>query len=167
MSGLESTMTPCRLSDIASRYGVRLAGDDREIVTLGAVDSPSAHRARMLTYVLSRRWLEDFTAGDIAAAVVPETMAHDVPDGASVLVTSGDPEALFFAILTDTAEDGQWTRLAGAIGDGAIDPSAVIEEGVIVGNGCRIMAGAVLLSNTRLGDRVLVKPHATIGSEGF
>jgi UDP-3-O-[3-hydroxymyristoyl] glucosamine N-acyltransferase len=29
------------------------------------------------------------------------------------------------------------------------------------------MAGAVVLANTRLGDRVTVKPNATVGSDGF
>ena len=164
----ELILSPRRLSEVASRYGLRLEGPDREIVALGPLSSRSAHRARMLTYVTSERWAAELGGAGIGAAIVPAALAGDPVEGASRLVASGDPEAIFYSVLADTAEAGEWERLAGSVGEGAvIAPSAVIEDGVVIGADCRIMPGAVLLPNTRLGDRVTIKPNATLGGDGF
>lgn len=68
---LESTFRPRRLSEVASRYGLTLVGEDREVVTAGPIDSRSAHRDRLLTFVTAAAWLERFATGDVAAAIVP------------------------------------------------------------------------------------------------
>jgi acyl-[acyl carrier protein]--UDP-N-acetylglucosamine O-acyltransferase len=165
MTRLEATMRPRRLSEIAGRYGLELRGPDREIVTLGPLDSRSAHGDRLLTFVTSRPWLERFAASGIAAAVVPEALA---PDEGSVLVTTGDPETAFYGLLADTAEAGDWSTLEPRVGDGTvIAATATVDLACAIGRDCRIMAGAVLLANTRLGDGVVVKPNATLGGDGF
>lgn len=46
-----------------------------------------------------------------------------------------------------------------------IHPSAVIEDGVILGDGCQIHAGVVLRTGTTLGDRVTVHTGAVLGGE--
>jgi UDP-3-O-[3-hydroxymyristoyl] glucosamine N-acyltransferase len=161
-------MSARRLSDVASRYGLELRGADREIVTVGPLSSSSAHRDRLLTFVSSERWMPALAESRIGAALVPQALAEQAPDGVSLLVTSGDPEAAFYALLADTADAGEWDRLEGSIGERTvIAASAVVEDGVVIGEDCVVMAGAVILANTRLGDRVIVKPNATLGGEGF
>ena len=166
---LESTFRPRRLSEVASRYGLTLVGEDREVVTAGPIDSRSAHRDRLLTFVTAAAWLERFATGDVAAAIVPEALAAaGAPDGRTLLTTTGDAEAAFYGLLADSADAGEWTTLTSARGDGTVvHPHATVEDGVQLGAGCTVMAGAVLLANTRLGDRVVVKPNATLGGEGF
>lgn len=46
-----------------------------------------------------------------------------------------------------------------------IHPSAVIEDGVTLGDDCHIHAGVVLRAGTVLGDRVTVHPGAVLGGE--
>jgi UDP-3-O-[3-hydroxymyristoyl] glucosamine N-acyltransferase len=122
----------------------------------------------LLTYVTEPRWLAEFAGSDIAAAVVPESLVGGLADTRSALVSSGDPEAAFYGLLADTAQDGEWSVLDGATGAGSVvAPSAVVADGVVIGEDCVVMAGAVILANTRLGDRVVVKPNATIGGDGF
>jgi UDP-3-O-[3-hydroxymyristoyl] glucosamine N-acyltransferase len=167
MAGPELTMASRRLSDVASRYGLELRGGDREIVTVGPLSSSSSHRDRLLTFVSGERWMPALAESGIGAAVVPEALAEQAPEGVSLLVTSGDPQA-FFTLLVDTAEAGEWERLEGSIGERTvIAPSAVVEDGVVIGEDCVVMAGAVVLANTRLGDRVVVKPNSVLGGEGF
>jgi UDP-3-O-[3-hydroxymyristoyl] glucosamine N-acyltransferase len=147
---------------------MQLRGADREIVSLGTIGSRSAHRSQLLTYVTDARWLQEFAASEIAAAVVPEALAAQLPEGRSALVSCGDPEAVFYGLLADTAEAGEWDLLNGAVGEGTVvAPNTSIGASVILGRDCVIMPNAVLLANTRLGDRVVVQPNATIGSDGF
>ena len=47
----------------------------------------------------------------------------------------------------------------------SIHPSAVVEEGVVLGNGCEIQAGAVIRRYSTLGERVIVHPYAVVGGD--
>lgn len=46
-----------------------------------------------------------------------------------------------------------------------IHPTAIVEKGAQLGPDCEIMAGAVLTRHCRLGDRVVVHPHAVLGGD--
>jgi UDP-N-acetylglucosamine acyltransferase len=46
-----------------------------------------------------------------------------------------------------------------------IHPTAIIEDGVTLGDDCEIQAGAVIRRHTILGDRVVVHPGAVIGGD--
>ncbi len=43
-----------------------------------------------------------------------------------------------------------------------IHPSAIVSPDVVVGEGCQIMAGAVIQAGTRLGDNVIVNTRASV-----
>jgi len=47
----------------------------------------------------------------------------------------------------------------------SIHPSAVIEDGVVIGDGCDIQAGAVIRRHSVLGERVVVHPYAVVGGD--
>ncbi len=46
-----------------------------------------------------------------------------------------------------------------------IHPTAIVEPGAQLGSDCEIMAYAVVTRHARLGDRVLVYPHAVVGGD--
>jgi UDP-3-O-[3-hydroxymyristoyl] glucosamine N-acyltransferase len=48
-----------------------------------------------------------------------------------------------------------------------VGPGVVLEEGVVVGNDCNLMARVVVHAATHLGDRVIVQAGAVLGSTGF
>ena len=48
-----------------------------------------------------------------------------------------------------------------------IGPGVVLEEGVVVGNDCNLMARAVVHAGTQLGNHVVVQAGAVLGSTGF
>ena len=47
----------------------------------------------------------------------------------------------------------------------SIHPTAIVEEGVQLGAGCRIQAHAIIRKYSVLGDRVVVHPYAVIGGD--
>jgi UDP-N-acetylglucosamine acyltransferase len=47
--------------------------------------------------------------------------------------------------------------------DAEIGPYAIIEEGAVIGDRCRVMAGAVIMSCVELGADVTVHPHVVLG----
>ncbi len=47
----------------------------------------------------------------------------------------------------------------------SIHPSAIIEDGVVIGDGCDIQAGAVIRRHSVLGERVVVHPYAVVGGD--
>lgn len=165
----EFTMRPTTLAALASRHGgLQLCGPDREIVAFGTLATRSQHRDQLLTYAASDDYLADFVDSGIAACVMPRVFARDLPANVSALTTETDPRDTFFALFAETIDEGRWHCLTARQGSGnSISPSAQIHDGVIIGDDCIVMDCAVLLQNTQLGDRVLVKPHATIGGQGF
>jgi UDP-3-O-[3-hydroxymyristoyl] glucosamine N-acyltransferase len=48
-----------------------------------------------------------------------------------------------------------------------IGPGVVLEDGVVVGSDCHLMARVVVYAGTVLGDRVVVQAGAVLGSTGF
>ena len=49
----------------------------------------------------------------------------------------------------------------------AVHPTAVVEEGVVMGTGCSIGPRVVVHAGTMMGDRVRVQAGAVLGSDGF
>lgn len=162
-------MDPAKLSSLASAYeGIELVGPDCEITAFGTISSGTDHRDRALTYAVSSRYVGEFLESDLAACVMPRALARDLPPAVSALLTEADPAEIFYAIFSDTVTEGRWERLPSRRGSGnTIAASAQIHDHVVIGDNSVIMDYAVLLPNTRLGNDVLVKPHATIGGQGF
>jgi UDP-3-O-[3-hydroxymyristoyl] glucosamine N-acyltransferase len=48
-----------------------------------------------------------------------------------------------------------------------VGPGVILEEGVVVGNDCNLMARAVVHAGTQLGNHVVVQAGAVLGSTGF
>ncbi|GGA61426.1 UDP-3-O-acylglucosamine N-acyltransferase [Edaphobacter acidisoli] len=70
----------------------------------------------------------------------------------------------FVADVHPTAVIGEGVVL----GEGThVGPGVVIEDGVAIGKDCNILARAVVYSGTVIGDRVVVQAGAVLGSTGF
>lgn len=159
---------PVRLSTLAKRYGLTLRGPDRDISTMNYLDSPAGGRGRQLTYAATARYVDAFIGSGIAACLTRRDLEPPPQADLSLLLVDGDPIDAFYTIFADSARDGQWEVLAPARGrDCEIAETAVIHDNVVIGDECRIMAGAVLLPNTRLGRGVVIKPNAVLGGDGF
>lgn len=164
----EFKTTPTRLSDIADRYGLRLLGDDIEIVKQGVLGIDTAFMSKTLSYVLNEKFIGVGVERGLRAFVAPQELKHMPIENFSLLLTDRNPEETFYRIFSDSVNSGEWGRFKSKRGTGnVIAETAVIHDSVIIGNDCRIMDFAVIFPNTRLGDRVVIEPHAVVGLESL
>lgn len=163
----EMTMRPAMLSELAAEHGLTLRGPDREIVTIAPLNTRSTRTDALLTFISDPALIEEMDAKAIGACVAPESLADRLGER-SVLTTNGDATEAFYSLYIATAEAGRWETLESRRGENVeIAATATVHDGVELGDGCVIMDQAVVMPNTRIGKRVTVKPHATIGGEGF
>ncbi len=163
----EMTMRPVALGELGGMADLALRGPDREIATLGALNTRSVSTSRMLTYISDPGLIGRMDELGIAACVVHESLAETL-DGRSLLVARGDPVEAFYGLLIETANAGLWQQLEAGRGENvSVAPTAVVHEHVQLGDDCVLMDHVVVLPNTRIGDRVTIKPNTTIGGDGF
>ncbi len=159
---------PRALSALAEEYGLTLIGPDRDIRGFGGITSRLSNRDELLTWAGTPSYLAAFAESSIAACVVGEWARDAIPAGCSALLTSGDPAEVFYTVFSDSVESGGWSTVSPYRGSGTeISPTATIHEHVSLGDDCVIMDNVVVLPQTHIGDRVLIKPNATIGGTGF
>lgn len=147
-----------------------------------------------VTFVDNRKFLVHLSATQAGACFIHPSFADRVPTGTVALVTKA-PYRAFALALQLFYPDAKWPKAAG-LGTQLIDPTAVLEEGVIVepgavigphaviGRGSRIAAGAVVghrchvgrgcyiganavVIHSLIGDRVTIHSGASIGQDGF
>ena len=161
-------LQPVSLAGLAAESGLELRGPDREIRTFNYIAGPPAHADVQLTYATTPDYVAEFAHRGIAACVVPRSLSEHLPSGTSVLISDGDAVAAFYGIFASLVGAGRWETVSGARGSGVIiAPSAVVHDGVRLGDGCRVMDNAVVLPNSWFGDGVVIKPNAVIGGDGF
>jgi UDP-3-O-[3-hydroxymyristoyl] glucosamine N-acyltransferase len=147
-----------------------------------------------LSFLDNRKYLGQLGATRAAACLVLPAFAERVPKGTAALITKA-PYRGFALALHRFYPEAAWPMVA-ATSTSAVDPSARIEDGVVIepgaivgpeaaiGRGSRIAAGAVVgyrvmvgrgcfigpgatLVHALLGDRVTVHAGTRIGQDGF
>lgn len=165
--------------------GNKLIADVRPLAEAGADH---------VTFVDNRKYLVHLAGTKAGACFVHPQFAARLPPSAVALVTKTPYRAFALALQTFYPE-AMWPKAAGA-GRDPIDPTAVLEEGVVVepgavvgpeariGKDSRIAAGAVVgyrctigrksyvgpnatVMHALIGDRVVLHAGASIGQDGF
>ncbi len=178
-----------RLSQIASRFGFELQGDDAEVV---GVSSLSPGEPGCISFAQSQGYAEAIAQTRSVAVIVSRDL--DVP--ASCCVLRADHAQLGFAqVAALFAADDRPTPGVDAsavvdaqacLGEGVrIGPQCYVARGAQIGDACSIAAGCVIGADAQLGahcnigarvvigervqigQRALILPGAVIGSRGF
>lgn len=147
-----------------------------------------------VTFVDNRKFLVHLAGTRAGACFVHPNFAGRVPAGTVALINKA-PYRAFALALQLFYPDAKWPKAAGT-GRDAIDPTATLEEGVVVepgaiigpqaviGRGSRIAAGAVVgyrchvgrgsyiganatVLHALIGDRVTLHSGVSIGQDGF
>lgn len=179
-------------AEVAELVEGELVGDG-DLVVEGIASLEKAGR-HQLAFLASTRYLPYFQrTGAGAALVTPEF--RDVAAGPATRIIVGDPARAASRVMDvlRPQQQPQWGvhhsaridpgvtwegRLA--VGPGAvlgrnvtlgrdcvIGPHAVIEEEAMLGSECRIGSHSRVERGVILGDRVVIKPGARVGGEGF
>ena len=186
---------PFLLADVAAAAKAELAPGADPTLMIADVRALTDASARDLSFLDNRKYLARLTETRAAACLVAPPFAASVPKGTAALLTA-EPYRGFALALKLFYPEALQPKAARAGGDSLIDPTAQLEEGVIlepgvvigpearIGRGTRIAAGAVIgyrvtigrdgyigplvtLVHALVGDRAIVHSGARIGQDGF
>ena len=129
----------------------------------------SVANERTLVYVADESLIEGLTERHPAAVIMTSRLADLVPEPIAV-ARSDDPERTFYELHAKLARAGfYWTDRANRI-----DPKATVSKAawvaprnVTIGADCVIEPNATILERVVLGEGVIVRAGAVIGSQGF
>jgi UDP-3-O-[3-hydroxymyristoyl] glucosamine N-acyltransferase len=186
---------PFSLSDVAKATNAQLApgaDPDLQIADVRTLADASEHD---LSFLDNRKYAIHLAQTRAAACLLAPAFAAIVPKGTSPLITA-EPYRGFALALGLFYPDAMQPKAARSGGAALVDPTAQLEDGVVVepgavvgaeariGRGTRIAAGAVIgyrvsigrdsyigplatLVHTLVGDRVTVHSGTRIGQDGF
>jgi UDP-3-O-[3-hydroxymyristoyl] glucosamine N-acyltransferase len=185
---------PFTLDDIARAAGGELADGVDGGRQLTGIKPLADAGPDDLTFFDNRKYLDQLKSTRAGACIAPPQFADRVPIGTSAILTKSVYPGYARTLLLFYPE-ALWSKV-GMPGAPAIDPTAQIEDGVMIepgavigaeasiGRGSRICAGAVVgyrctigrgsyigagasVIHSLIGDRVIIHPGAHIGQDGF
>jgi UDP-3-O-[3-hydroxymyristoyl] glucosamine N-acyltransferase len=186
---------PFSAAEIARAVGAELGADMDGSTPVSDVRALSDARASDISFLDNRKYLPQLDTTAAGFVLVQPAFASRVPARARALVTKA-PYRSFALALQKFYPDAMQPKAAVGTSGAAIDPSARIEEGVVIepgavvgpeamiGRGTRIAAGAVIgyrvaigrgcyigasvtLVHSLVGDRVIIHAGSRIGQDGF
>jgi UDP-3-O-[3-hydroxymyristoyl] glucosamine N-acyltransferase len=186
---------PFPLADVARATGAELAPGVDSTKLIADVRSLADAGADHISFLDNRKYLPQLDVTAAGACLVAPPFTSRVPERTSALVTKAPYRGFALALQLFYPEAMQ-PKVARAGVTQLIDPTAWLEEGVIVepgavigasaqiGRGTRIAAGAVVgyrcaigrdcfigpqvtVTHALVGDRVIIHAGARIGQDGF
>ncbi len=185
-------MSALTARELAERVCGELEGDgDRRIDGVAPARSAGPDD---LTYVSTRRYLDDLRkGGNPGAVLLPPGLSREV--GAAAVIRVEEPERAFASAVRLLAPEPEpepgvhpASRVSGEADLGeavSVGPFAVVEAGARIGRGtrigehalvesgaeigaeCRVGHGCTVHGCASLGDRVVLRPGVRVGAEGY
>jgi UDP-3-O-[3-hydroxymyristoyl] glucosamine N-acyltransferase len=142
---------PIALGELADRTGARLSDPKFSHQQVSLVAPLNRATREAISFVSDRKYLEALSKVEAGAVFLPAALAEQAQTGAALLITP--------------TPQGSWAMAAEILHrmrvhtheDGAIHPTARLEEGVIIG------PGAVIGPDAEVGAGAIIGPHAIIG----
>lgn len=186
---------PFAAGDVARAVGAELAEGGNADALVTDVRALSDAGPSEVSFLDNRKYLSQLENTSAGFVLVQPAFASRVPAGTQAFVTKA-PYRAFAMALHMFYPDALWPKAGGGSVGAAIDPTARLEDGVVIepgavigpeatiGRGSRIAAGAVIgyrvaigrgcyigasatLVHTLVGDRVIIHAGARIGQDGF
>jgi UDP-3-O-[3-hydroxymyristoyl] glucosamine N-acyltransferase len=186
---------PFPLSEIAKATQAEVGAGADPATEIEDVRALADASSRDLSFLDNRKYLPQLKETRAAACLIAPALAARVPEATAPLLTP-EPYRAFALALRLFYADALGPHVARGGSDIAIDPTAEIEEGVVmepgvivgpeacIGRGTRIAAGAVIgyrvavgrdcyvgplatVAHALVGDRVILHTGARIGQDGF
>ncbi|MBS0412285.1 MAG: UDP-3-O-(3-hydroxymyristoyl)glucosamine N-acyltransferase [Proteobacteria bacterium] len=152
------SLAPASLGELAALTGAHLADPAQAGRSVRGVAILSRAGPETISFLSDRRHAEALR-GDTAACFVSERDVAVLPAGCGALVT-GLVQASYALAAERLHRPRRW--LAGAP---AVDPTAVLEEGVVLAPGAVVGAGAAIGRGTYVGPGAVIGPGVAIGRD--
>ncbi|WP_254059977.1 UDP-3-O-(3-hydroxymyristoyl)glucosamine N-acyltransferase [Granulicella sp. L56] len=160
-----------KMSEVAGWVGADAPSADGEIV---AVSSVEAADERTVVFAVDAAALKAALGSKAGVILAGKALKLDEADARVWRVA--DPRYAFAMIAKNLKGKGfeAGVHVSAVVGEGveigdgtSIGPRVVIGDGVQIGRDCNILAGVTLYPKTVLGDRVVVQAGAVLGATGF
>ncbi|MEO6816990.1 MAG: UDP-3-O-(3-hydroxymyristoyl)glucosamine N-acyltransferase [Edaphobacter sp.] len=158
-----------KMSEVAGWIGLSAPPGDAEIDRVSSIEAATASS---VVFAMDSAALQ--SAVESQAGVILVAKSSQLEDGRIWRVA--DPRYAFATIARRLKGKGFEAGIhpSAVVGDGveigegtSIAPGVVIGDGVRIGKDCNVMARVTLYPRTVLGDRVVVQAGAVLGSTGF
>lgn len=176
------------LSELASRLGLTLKGNDAEFTGLNTLENAGPTEVSFLSNPRYKHCLADTRA---LAVIVSEEFASDV---ATALISSNPYRDFAFAASFFVRKQGSFAGVSehavihakaqlgqdctvhphahvgarAVVGDGCVlFPGVYVGEDCVLGRGCVLYPNAVLLAGVTLGEGCVINAGAVLGTDGF
>lgn len=157
-----------RASELSKLFNIKLYGQDSVIEHFGLCNRNNL-MPNTISYVAKLDYVEDALQNENISAIVcsPDLKSIIEKKGVSILL-SEYPEDTFYTIFCYLTTTQKKTISKPILGKNCnIHPSAIIEEGVVLGDDVTIGAFTIIHSNTKIGNNTIIGSHCAIGSNGF
>ncbi len=154
-------LAPASTSELAALTGARVAEGAKVERLIAGVGSLTGATVDDLSFCADGRHLAGLEATMAGACFVTEALASSAPWSCVALITPF-PQAAY----AQAADRLVRPRSYGS-GESAVDPSAILEDGVIVSPGARVGPGARIGSGTVIGPGASIGPGVAIGRDGY
>lgn len=180
-----------KASELVTKLGLKLIGEDRDITCLCPIDEP---KNGGLSFAKKASVVTEEALSTLSGLIVTDETAKDLTSFKGSLIISQQPHyslidliPLFFpketsspfihptAVIDPSSETSNIT--AGAyvvIGKRCkfgtnviIHPQVVIYDDVTIGSNVTIHSGTIIREGTQIGNNLSIQPGAIIGSDGF
>ena len=145
-------MPELSVAEIARCTGGEVSGDPERVIR-GVAPLDTADPGDV-AFLSTARYLLQLQATRAGAVLVPRSLPCEIPEGVSGILVD-DPYAALVSILPLLYPERK--EPAG------VHPTAVVEEGVVLGEEVRVEPYAVIGRGSRIGDRVRIGAHTTLG----
>ena len=148
------------LSQIAEALSLQYFGEDIEIVAMNALADANKNE---LSFAEHKKYALLLQSSSASAFLIPQSLIDQIPNGASYIVCENVSLSMAYTTKLFAPKKIDLNAFDPTIGDGSyIDERANIEQGVIIGENCTIMAGVYLGSHVIIGNNTVVYPNAVI-----
>ncbi|MDG2522030.1 UDP-3-O-(3-hydroxymyristoyl)glucosamine N-acyltransferase [Caulobacter segnis] len=150
---------PATLSELARLTGGQLLSSERADLAIRSVAPLARADADSIGFFSDKRYVADLKATKAGACFVTQAVAGDVPEGCAAVVVDR-PQVAWAAAANRLHRARRFET-----GVQAVDPTARLEEGVLVSPGVVIGADVQIGRGTRIGPGVVIGPGVTIGRD--
>ncbi len=151
-------LAPASTSELAALTGARVAGAERLIAGVGSLTGATTDD---LSFCADGRHLGELEATLAGACFVIDRLVSSVPQSCVTLITAFPQAAYAQAanrLVRPRSFGFSWS---------SVDPSAILEDGVIISPGARVGPGARIGSGTVIGPGAIIGPGVAIGRDGY
>ena len=162
-----------KASEIAEWVGAKAPQGNAEIVRVSGIDGATGDA---LVFAMDQTMLAAALESGAGAILVSNKVELWELPADSRIIWVADPRYAFAVVAQRLAGKGfvagvHPTAVVGEgveIGEGTwVGPRVVVGDGVVIGNDCNILAGVTVYPGTVIGARVVVQAGAVLGATGF